>query len=184
MEQITESLDEIPVAPQVLPPTIIAHPDFVAREIQERVDKAMDAMAQKLTIELLEQVDKVIAQKLTTGGNMSDSTVSKDWVERKASELNNKIEMEKVRSDARFDKLIADSNVKFEKLFGEIKASESTHTKWMVAIAFSLIMFTLGAIGFSTNLILRAIPSISSQSVPTAPSKDIPENPPPHQRTK
>lgn len=115
--------------------------------------------------EIHEEVKRQTSNK--SEGNMSDSPISKDWVERKASEIESKIEINQVKNDARFEKLISGSDIKFEKLMGEMNTklaqSESTHTKWMVGVAFSLIAFTMATIGVATNLILKAIPASQQQ---------------------
>lgn len=133
--------------------------------------------------EIAEEVNRQVSNG--SDSNMSDATISKDWVERKTSEIESKIEIDRVKSDARFEKLISDSDIKFEKLLGEMNTKfamsesrivqvESTHTKWMVGLVFSFIAFTLAAIGFSTNLILRAIPSVQqTQALSGAPAAVI-----------
>ena len=93
--------------------------------------------------------------------NMSDPIISKDWVEKSISSIDNKIEMEKVRSDAKFDKLISQSDAKFDRLFAELKFEsernslkidstslkfdasiarlETNITRWMLGIIFSIL---------------------------------------------
>jgi len=161
MSSAKDPIDQIPESPQI-PANVIALPPYAKRMVAEEVAKQF------------EEVEKELARlKASAGGNMSDSTISKDWVERKTSELESKIEIDRVKSDARFERLISDSDIKFEKLVGEMNTKfamsesriiqvESAHTKWMVGLVFSFIAFTLGAVGFSTTLILRAIPSFAS----------------------
>lgn len=172
MEKIKNSIGEVPESPHVTA-TVVARPEHIALLIK-------NAVAQEFACHVSN----------AGGNNMSDSDVSKDWIERKTSELAHSIAMEKVKNDAKFEKLISQSDIKFEKLIGDMNAkfatseakiaqSESTHTKWMIGIAFTLIALTLTAITFSTNLILRAIPSISSQSAPALPSDVITKKPSP-----
>lgn len=131
----------------------------------------------------VDQKLKELNPKLNDIGSskMSDDTISKDWVERRYADLDNKIEIEKVKSDARFERLIADSDIKFEKLMGEMNTklaqSESTHTKWMVGVAFSLIAFTMATIGVATNLILKAIPASQSQAHQDVTHESIKQQP-------
>lgn len=169
MDKIKDSFDEVPESPQITP-LVFTRPEHIEQLINNAVAK-----------EVAHQVSNA------GGNNMSDSNISKDWVERKTSDINNKIEMLKVTNDARFERLISDSDMKFEKLMGEMNTklaqSESTHTKWMVGVAFSLIAFTMATIGVATNLILKAIPASQAQDHQSitplqfhAPTKQQPED--------
>lgn len=131
----------IPEPPQVAPTSNIElHPHFL-RAIEEQVAKQVAGLG------------------LSTGGNMSDSNVSKDWIEQRVA-------TSEARNDAKFERLLGDSNVKFEKLLGEmntkfaqtetsIAKAEKDHTKWMIGIAISLF----GTIIASTAFLIRSMPS-------------------------
>jgi hypothetical protein len=139
-----DSVDEVPELLNITP-TIVAHPDDVEKAIEKAVKK------------------EIAKHKDIAGANLGESTISKDWVERKTDAVDHKIAIENVKNEARFEKLILQSDIKFEKLIGEIKQLESSHIKWMVGIAFSLISFTIAAISVSTSLLLKAIPSSNIQ---------------------
>lgn len=100
--------------------------------------------------------------------NKSTETLSKDWIEKIASSLDNKIELEKVKNDAKFDKLLSQSNERFDRMFAELKfesernslkieentqkleasiaKSETNLTRWMVTILISLISIVVAII--------------------------------------
>jgi hypothetical protein len=181
---MAESTDQVPESPQTTPRVV----QFSSKRISPEEFYDLTRKVDDLEIKIEDIKNENSRQKVSTGGNMSD-TPSKDWVERKISEVDNKIEMDRVKSDARFEKLISDSDIKFEKLIGEMNAKfaineskiiqvENTHIKWMSVLVFSFIAFTLAAIGFSTNLILKAIPSPSAaQQVQNSPPSTVTEIP-------
>jgi len=124
---------------------------------------------------------------------MSDSTISKDWAEKNFSGLDNKIEMEKVKTEAKFDKLVSQSDAKFEKLFSELKFEsernslkidstslkfdasiaklETNITRWLLGILFSILglVFAIWKFAQSTHEVYESHASPISQAVKTEP---------------
>ncbi len=102
------------------------------------------------------------AQKLMStqnDGNKVSDTISKDWIEKIISSIDNKIEMEKVKTDSRFDRIMTESNAKFDKLITEFKLeteknslkmdaglskAETNITRWLAGIIIAVIFGTIG----------------------------------------
>lgn len=133
MSQSPIDADEIPASVAQVVPKEHPHLEWMRKEITDEINR-----------------------KVSNGSdsNMSEAPISKDWIERKTSDLDHKIEMEKVKSDAKFERLFSESNLKFERMMAELKnesdknslkidarfaQSEATLTKWLVGILFSLI---------------------------------------------
>lgn len=178
MSSSQDSIDQIPEAPQIPANNVV--PLTTRRMVTEEVAIQLEEVTKAL-----EDLKKEIAsRKENAGGSMGDAPY-KDYIDRKTSEIESKNKIDRIKIDAKFEKLVSDSDIKFEKLMGEMNTklaqSESTHTKWMVGVAFSLIAFTMATIGVATNLILKAIPSSQPQphqSITPLQSQDVTKQPP------
>lgn len=74
-------------------------------------------------------------------------------------ELKNDLKFEKLiaDSDRKFADIMADTRLKFSESQTQLAEAESKHAKWVIGLAFTMIAFVIGSVGFSTNLILRAV---------------------------
>lgn len=86
------------------------------------------------------------------GANMSDITVTKDWADRRLSEIDGKIELEKTKSELQFDRLfremqlehkaaLAHVDARFAQIDTQIARSETNLTRWIMGLIFSILSF-------------------------------------------
>jgi len=159
MDTLNESTDKVAEQPNnVLPfpnkPQKIANHEDIKILIEEILRVSLE------TKNLDAKANEINHSKTERGGNMSDSP-SKDWIDKNNSVLDNKIEMEKVKAEAKFDKMVSNSDAKFERLFSELKFEsernsfkidstslkfdasiarlETNITRWMLGILFSIL---------------------------------------------
>jgi hypothetical protein len=103
--------------------------------------------------------------------------------ERLIAESNKKFADAMADSQLRFTELMAESRLKFSESQTMLAEAESKHAKWVIALAFTMIAFVIGSVGFSTNLIIKAIErprEKTDQSPPiviTMPSTPTPTKP-------
>lgn len=134
--------------------------------------------------------------------NMSDTQISKDWAERRLSELDHKIDAHRKDWEAdvkdmnhKFEMLMASSNDRFDKLFMQMKHdSEKTELLvkssiadvkiWTILTLVTLISLGLGALRYLDKK-GDGIDSIRSPAPISAPSSNaesavqsLPETPP------
>jgi hypothetical protein len=98
-------------------------------------------------------------------------------VHDRVTQLNHKIDIDRVIVDARFNEVISSSNARFDKMLAETSArfmeanhrfdrlidemhvtqarSETRQVKWMVGISIAILALTLTAITFSISLIIN-----------------------------
>lgn len=86
-------------------------------------------------------------------------------------ELKTDLKFEKLiaDSDRKFADVMAESRLKFSESQAELAEAESKHAKWVIGLAFMMIAFVIGSVGFSTNLILRAVERPRDTSTPAPP---------------
>jgi len=184
----TDQTDTTPGSvPQVAPDKVTDHPHlhYIRQAVKEEVQNTFS--------ELFEHKLKESNPKLNDIGrsNMSDDTISKDWVERKHAELDNKIEMEKVRNDAKFERLFSELKSEYEKntlrmeaSFSQIETkiaqSESHLTKWIMAVIFAILGLGFAALRYSpsspAHVTYEQPPSSVSQSA-GRPQESKPQTP-------
>lgn len=192
----TDQTDTTPgSAPQVTPEKVTLHPNhpYIKKMVNDAVDSKLIGLEDLITTAVDLHKLKESNPKLSDIGrsNMSDDTISKDWVERKHAELDNKIEMEKVRNDAKFERLFSELKSEYEKntlrmeaSFSQIETkiaqSESHLTKWIMAVIFAILGLGFAALRYSpsspAHVTYEQPPSSVSQSA-GRPQESKPQTP-------
>jgi hypothetical protein len=151
MSSSQDSIDQIPEAPQVPANNVV--PLTTKKMVTEEVTNQLEEVTRAL-----EDLKKEFAsRKENAGGSMSDAP-SKDYIDRKTSEIESKNEIDRIKIDAKFEKLVSDSDIKFERLMGEMNAkfaqtevniakTEASHTKWMIGLTIATIAAITGILG-------------------------------------
>jgi hypothetical protein len=131
--------------------------------------------------------------------SIMNDTVNKDWAERRLSELNGKIDLQRKDWEAevktmnhKFDILVADSNAKFERLFAEMKSEakaselriEANYQQVQAAIAnakFQIVTWVIATIIAMASLAYKNWPTHLQDpgKLPAATSTSVPVPPPP-----
>lgn len=132
-----------------------------------------------------------------------NDTISKDWAERRLSELNGRIDLQRKEWEAevktmnhKFDILVADSNAKFERLFAEMKSEakaselriEANYQQVQAAIAnakFQIVTWVIATIIAMASLAYKnwpthlqdpgVLPAATGSSSSVQPSSATPE---------
>lgn len=186
MSETPNNSDQGDAAPkstaQVTPEKVTFHPNHP--HIKNMVNDAVDSKFTELKDFINSAVDHKFKEsnpKLSDIGRskMSDDTISKDWIDLKHAELDNKIEMEKVRNDAKFERLFSELKSEYEKntlrmdaSFSQIETkiaqSESHLTKWIMGVIFAILGLGFAALRYSPSSPAHATyeqpPSSISQS--------------------
>ena len=121
------------------------------------------------------------------GANMSDTTVNKDWAERRLSEVDGKIELEKTKSELKFDRLfremqlehkatIAHVDARFAQIDTQIARSETNQTRWFIGILLSIVGLTV-TVYFKTREADQPPPVVQTIYRTAPATKESPQTP-------
>ncbi len=138
--------------PQIAP--VIDHPALI---------KLREDITSEIEHQLSKSVASEVARQLSNDGDvfMSGDKISKDWVERRLSELDNKLNIQDIQNESKLERIIAASDAKFASNLSEIKIgfsqidaklahveakidrSEMTLTRWGIGLAISAVALTI-----------------------------------------
>ena len=118
------------------------------------------------------------------GNTMNEPTVTRDWAERRLSELDHKLDLERTKSDLKFERLfgelqhgqqttLAKMDARFAQVDGLIARTETNLTRWIMALVFTLL-------GLAASTVYKFMPQRDTAK-PTAeasmPKPDTVPNP-------